>query len=116
MAAESKRAFLITGASSCLGRAIALEALSSGHKVVGTARNLSKARKQNPEFEQRGGKWLELDITDKASADMVSNAVADEDVDVLINNAAHGLYGVFEDMRFASDEHQRFIDLSDGSN
>jgi hypothetical protein len=103
MASENKQySFLITGASSGLGLAIGSEALSRGHKVVGTTRNVSNARKQNPQFEQNGGKWLELDVINEQAADIVSKAVVEHNIDVLVNNAGFGLYGVFEDMRSAT--------------
>lgn len=100
MAADHQQhSFLITGASSGLGLALAVEALKRGHKVIGTARNVVKAQQQNPSFEIDGGKWLQLDVTSERVSEIVSKAVAEDDVDVLINNAGYGLYGVFEDMR-----------------
>ena len=90
---------LITGASSGFGLEIALEALKRGHSVIGTARNIAKGRQQAPQFEKAGGQWLELDVTKGDAYDVVSNAVKESDIDLLVNNAGYGLYGVFEDMR-----------------
>lgn len=95
------RKLLITGASSGFGLEIALEALKRGHSVIGTARNITKGRQQAPKFEEAGGQWLELDVTKESAHEIVSKAVGDGEIDMLINNAGYGLYGVFEDMRFA---------------
>lgn len=82
---------------------VALEALNRGHEVVGTARSITRARQQATQFELKGGKWLELDVTKDYAHDLVSKAVTDEDIDILVNSAGYGLYGVFEDMRFAAN-------------
>jgi NAD(P)-dependent dehydrogenase (short-subunit alcohol dehydrogenase family) len=57
--------FLITGGSSGLGLNLALAALRSGHRVMATARNPTKAKQASPEVEKLGGSWLELDVTSR---------------------------------------------------
>jgi NAD(P)-dependent dehydrogenase (short-subunit alcohol dehydrogenase family) len=96
---DQKHTFLITGASSGLGLSMASRALRDGHRVIGTARNISKAAEKHPEFVESGGKWLQLDITAADTQDVVQRVVEQEDVDVIINNAAYGIYGALEDMR-----------------
>lgn len=102
MEINEKRNFLITGASSGLGLAIASEALQRGHVVVGTARNIDKAGHQNPDFAERGGKWLQLDLTSVDTREVVSKTIEEHGIDVLVNNGGSGLYGVFEDMMSAA--------------
>ena len=97
-----KHRFYITGTSSGFGLAIALEALRRGHKVFGTARNISKAAEKHPEFERAGGRWEQLDLTAPDTQEAVQRLVEKEDVDVLINNAGYGIYGALEDMRYVS--------------
>jgi NAD(P)-dependent dehydrogenase (short-subunit alcohol dehydrogenase family) len=94
-----KHIFLITGASSGLGLAIALEALHDGHEVVGTARNVSKAAREHPEFTEAGGFWMQLDLTAADAQPAVKKAIGEYDVDILVNNAGNGIYGTLEDMR-----------------
>lgn len=87
---EFSRRWFITGCSSGLGREIAITALSAGHRVVATARNMNTII---PLQEQFGDEVLplELDVTDQRQ---LENAVAQATtvlggVDVLVNNAGY---------------------------
>jgi short-subunit dehydrogenase len=95
-----QRRIMITGASSGFGLEIAIEALKRGHTVVGTARNIAKAKSQASQLEAIGMIWLQLDVTASDAYDVVHSAVLKHDIDLLVNNAGYGLYGVFEDMRY----------------
>lgn len=92
--------WLITGASSGLGTAIAEVALKSGHKVIATARDPAKARQQNPQIEKLGGTWIELDVQSSETPKKIETAIqeAGGKIDVVINNAAYSLLGGIEDM------------------
>jgi len=99
MAQESAaRTFLITGASSGLGRAFAEAALDAGHTVVGTVRKPGDAE----DFEALApGRSIarQLDVTDD---DAVFAVVDDVEatfgpIDVAIANAGYGHEGVFEE-------------------
>ncbi|KAJ1328001.1 3-oxoacyl-[acyl-carrier protein] reductase [Microdochium nivale] len=94
----TRRSWLITGASSGLGAALALEALSTGAKVIGATRNTDKARVSVPDFEARGGRWLELDVTRADCEQVVRAAVEAEEVNVLVNCAGFALLGALEDI------------------
>ena len=97
--AMSQYTFLVTGASSGLGLHISLQALKAGHSVVGTARNPEKAAQDHPEFEQLGGVWQNLDVTDPNTQSIVEKVVQDKAVNVLVNNAGYGILGSLEDIR-----------------
>jgi hypothetical protein len=101
MTSSNNHTFFITGASSGLGLAIALEALRLGHKVIGTSRNIEKAQAQHPEFANTGGEWLQLDLTSPSVQEITKRKVEEANVDVLVNNAGYGIYGALEDMRSA---------------
>jgi short-subunit dehydrogenase len=83
---------LLTGASSGIGRSIALALLARGHEVWGTSRSLERLPKM-PRFHP-----VQLDLADSQSIAAVFNAaLADADhFDVLINNAGAGHFGPAE--------------------
>ncbi|KAK4965188.1 hypothetical protein LTR66_008752 [Elasticomyces elasticus] len=91
--------WLITGASSGLGLSIALSALRVGGRVLATARNPAKAAQDHPEVEQRGGKWIALDVAKSDCKAVVQRVVESEGrVDVVVNSAGYSLLGAVEDM------------------
>ena len=90
--------WFITGASRGFGRAIVVEALSRGDRVVATARNPGDITRA---FGEREGLLpVALDVTDPAQAtSAVATAVeAFGSVDVLVNNAGRGLLGAVEEV------------------
>lgn len=96
----ASKTWLITGASSGLGAAIAEAALQAGHKVLATARNPTKAAAENPQISKLGGTWIELDVTQVETTKKVEEAInqAGGVIDVVINNAGYSLLGSIEDM------------------
>jgi len=95
----SPKAWLITGVSSGLGRAIAEAALAAGHVVVGTLRKPD----QFAAFEALApgrAHALALDVTDaQAVGPAVDAAVAlAGGLDVVVNNAGYGLVGAVEEL------------------
>jgi NAD(P)-dependent dehydrogenase (short-subunit alcohol dehydrogenase family) len=97
---QGRHTFLVTGASSGLGLAIALEALSRDHRVIGTSRSASKAAARHLGLTEKGVVWTTLDVTDSKAQAAVESIVQEYNVDVLVNNAGYGLYGGLEDMRY----------------
>lgn len=92
------KTILVTGVSSGLGRAFAVEALSAGHTVVGTVRRSDDAHAFESIAPNRAHARL-LDVTDD---DAVAATVADIErtvgpLDVVIANAGYGVEGIFEE-------------------
>ncbi|MFC5826029.1 oxidoreductase [Nonomuraea insulae] len=87
---------LVTGASSGIGRATALELREAGHIVYGAARRVQRM----DELRQAGGHPVAMDVTRDDDLDRVVRTVLDEQqrIDVLINNAGIGLHGALEDV------------------
>ena len=93
------RVWLITGASSGLGRALAEAVLDAGHRVVATARDPESVT----DLERRHpGQALaaRLDVTrpDDARTALASATEAFGRVDVVVNNAGYGLFGALEEL------------------
>ncbi len=92
------RVILVTGCSSGIGRATAVEAARRGHRVYATARN----RNDLAELEQPGGplSTLALDVTDPASVRKAVGEVLARDgrIDAVVNNAGYAQYGAVEEV------------------
>lgn len=98
MAAKQPRVWLITGASSGFGRAIAEAALAAGDTVVAAARRPDAVSDLVESAPDRVNA-VQLDVTD---ADRIDTAVAEVldrhgRVDVLVNNAGRGVIGAVEE-------------------
>jgi len=92
--AQPSKAVLITGCSSGIGRAAALELVHSGWSVYATARRPETIA----ELADAGANALALDVTDEASMQAAVNAVEEAEgaVGVLINNAGYSQSGAIE--------------------
>lgn len=86
------KTILVTGATRGIGRAVAEELISRGHRVYGGAR--SWKHNDNPSFEK-----INLDLTDHDSInDVVEKIKADTGrLDVLVNNAGISHAGSIEE-------------------
>ena len=108
----SPKTLLITGVSSGFGRALAQEALSAGHRVIGTVRS-SDARLAFERLEPNG--WAIGRVLDVTDFDAIDGVVAEIEssigpVDVLVNNAGYGHEGVMEESPL--DEMRRQFDVN----
>jgi NAD(P)-dependent dehydrogenase (short-subunit alcohol dehydrogenase family) len=88
------KTIFITGASAGLGKATAKLFQASGWRVIATMRNPEK----ETELQHLAHVTvLPLDVTNAAQiADTVQQALALTDIDVVFNNAGHGLIGALE--------------------
>lgn len=105
------KTLLITGVSSGFGRALAEEALTRGHRVIGTVRNEQALR----EFEMLAPGNATGRVLDVTHFDAIGGTVADIEetmgpVDVLVNNAGYGHEGILEESPLA--EMQRQFDVN----
>jgi short-subunit dehydrogenase len=81
---------LVTGCSTGIGRATAVELASRGHEVVATARRLETIE------DLKVAQTLALDVDVDASVAAVASAAGP--IDVLVNNAGFGLDGAVEEV------------------
>lgn len=104
--------WLITGANRGLGRAFALAALERGDRVAATARDI----KGLDDLVQRFGDLivpLTLDVTDRAAcfAVVAAGAAALGRLDVVVNNAGYGLFGMVEELTEAQMRDQMEVNF-----
>ena len=104
--------FFITGVSGGLGLAFAKEALTAGHRAVGTVRNPDQATTFTELAPGRAFARL-LDVTDDAgvvaTVDEVESTIAP--IDVLITNAGYGFEGTVEESNMG--DLRRQFDVND---
>jgi len=108
MTMTTSRLLLITGISSGFGRALALQALQAGHRVVGTVR--SETARHDFEALAPGQAFARLlDVTDPDAIDALVPHIETDigAIDVLVNNAGYGHEGVLEESTLA-DLRQQF--------
>ena len=96
------KVWLITGASTGLGRVLAEQVLAAGGLVVATARKPEQLALLHEKYGQQA-LALALDVTDEISVENALAAAVEHfgRIDVLVNNAGYGLVGAIEE---ASDE------------
>jgi short-subunit dehydrogenase len=110
--AQDKQVAVVTGASSGIGRATALEFARRGYNVVVTARRTNELKKVAEACQQEGAETLAMsaDTTDEAALERVAQAAVSKfgKFDIWVNDAAVGVFGKFletplEDFRRALD-------------
>ncbi|MGH3776174.1 MAG: oxidoreductase [Pseudonocardiaceae bacterium] len=100
------RVWLITGASSGFGRAIATAALAGGDTVVATARRPQALDELVAAYPDRV-EALALDVTDMDAAGVLDEVVARHGrIDVLVNNAGRTQVGALEE---TTDQELRYL-------
>ncbi|MDF7658742.1 oxidoreductase [Erwiniaceae bacterium L1_54_6] len=108
---SSTKTIFITGVSSGFGRALAQQALSQGHRVIGTVRNQA-AREAFEAIKPGDAIACLLDVTDFAAIDSAVAALEEQvgPIDVLVNNAGYGHEGVMEESSL--EEMRRQFDVN----
>jgi NAD(P)-dependent dehydrogenase (short-subunit alcohol dehydrogenase family) len=94
---DPARVWLVTGASSGLGRALAEAALDAGHRVVATARDPQSVADLE-QHERAITARLDVTRADDARAALAAAVEAFGRVDVVVNSAGYGLFGALEEL------------------
>jgi NAD(P)-dependent dehydrogenase (short-subunit alcohol dehydrogenase family) len=103
---ETPRVWLITGASTGFGRAIAEAALAEGDTVVGAARRTDKLKDLSESYPGRVDSVV-LDVTAPGAVSVVDDVVSRHGrIDVLVNNAGRTQVGALEE---TTEEELRYL-------
>src|SRR5689334_20684377 len=98
---QNKMVAVVSGSSSGIGLQTSLTLARNGFLTYATMRNLKKAEIVNKlsDKEKISIKIIQLDVTDDKSVyDAIQTIISEAGrIDVLVNNARHGLFGAFED-------------------
>ena len=105
---ESGQWAVVTGASSGIGRALALEFAGGGFHVLLTGRDLQALARVAEECTKRfhvQAETFTADLSDPESTDQLLGAISGQprDYAVLVNNAGFGIHGEFSGTDIASE-------------
>ncbi len=103
--------WLVTGCSTGIGRALALEALQQGNKVGVSARNTEDIKDIVGQFPETALS-LELDVTEEGQIQSATEKFIHHfgKIDVLVNNAGIGYFGAIEESE--DKEVRRMFDIN----
>jgi NAD(P)-dependent dehydrogenase (short-subunit alcohol dehydrogenase family) len=105
----TQRTAIVTGASSGFGRLTAQTLAADGWRVYATMRNVATTNAgAATDLKKAGISVVELDVTSDASVDAAAKTILSEAgaVDVLVNNAGTGFFGIEEAFTPAAAERQ----------
>lgn len=85
---------LVTGASSGIGRDIAIELSKRGYDLILVARNIDSLKEVEKKINTKT-KLITLDLSNQDNCFKLYDMVKNDDIDILINNAGFGVFGEF---------------------
>lgn len=104
-----QKVIIVTGASSGIGKATALQLIKEGHTVYGAARRVEKMN----ELVSTGGKAVALDLTNQNQVHSEIQKIIKTEgrIDVLVNNAGYAVYGPIEEISYEKAKQQFEVNL-----
>ncbi|HOZ53929.1 MAG TPA: SDR family oxidoreductase [Bacilli bacterium] len=88
---------LITGASSGIGKDIAIELSNLGYDLILVSKDLGKLTKVKEEIKTKA-RVIATDLSIKDNCIKLYTDLKNEDIDILVNNAGFGKFGEFNDI------------------
>jgi len=107
------KVWFITGAGRGIGAEIAHAAIANGDRVVAAARSLAQLTSTFASVDSEQVELVELDVAKETQATAAIEAAVARfgRIDVLVNNAAYGLLGNFEELSPADIEQQFTVNV-----
>jgi short-subunit dehydrogenase len=104
-----KKVILITGASSGIGKATAMQLIKEGHTVFGAARRVEKMQ----DLVDAGGHAIRMDVTNHEQVNTEVQKIIGQQgrIDVLVNNAGFPIWGAVEDTSYEEAKRQFEVNL-----
>ncbi|MGW8958165.1 oxidoreductase [Paenibacillus sp. NPDC055715] len=105
----SQKVALITGASSGIGKEVAIELKNKGFTVYAAARSIDKMQ----DLATKGIRPISLDVTNDESMIQAVNEILKKEgrIDILVNNAEYGSYGAIEDIPMEEARRQMEVNV-----
>ena len=89
---------LITGASSGIGKEIAIILNDMGYDLILVSKNARKLEKTRKEINENA-EIIDMDISSTYNCMKLYNKVKKEDIEIVVNSAGFGLYGNFDETK-----------------
>ena len=104
-----KKVIIVTGASSGIGKATALQLIQEGHTVYGLARRVENMQ----DLIKAGGNAMSMDVTqhDQVKAVIAEIIKRENRIDVLVNNAGFAIWGAVEDVSYEDAKRQFEVNI-----
>lgn len=97
----SKKAALITGASSGIGREFTRQLAGLGYSIIGVARREDRLQELMQELPGEGHQYLVADLGDSAGQQLVADSIASQRINLLVNNAGYSVFEPFHESELA---------------
>jgi len=98
---------VVTGASSGIGKEIALRLLSLGYEVIGVSRNI-----KNEDFNNEHFSSLQADLSDEVSTLLACGNIKKQNIHILINCAGFGKFEPHEELSPHAITQMTFLNLT----
>ena len=111
---NQKKIALITGASSGIGRSLALELSSKGYELILSSRNIDLLNDVADNVSELGGKVhvIQMDIKDSSSVEeLFVKSKKIGFVDIVVNNAGFGKFDKIQDIDIKDWDNQLSVNL-----
>ncbi len=101
------RLAVVTGASSGIGKEIALRLLSLGYKVIGVSRTVHV-----DDFNHKNFTAIQTDLSDEKSTLELCNELKSYDISILVNSAGFGRFEPHEELSAMTIVEMSFLNLT----